>query len=77
MKQNQALIDSVIQKRMNKNDNVKEFATRNKASPLNKWNKFNPFTSESFSKSFNQNIDGIKLKFKYTTIVFNGRHKNK
>lgn len=75
MLKNQQLIESVIQGRNDKQDPVKEFATRNKASPLNVWCKFELFTKESFLKIYNTNIDGLKLKFRYVTLTINGRHK--
>ena len=77
MMKNKPLIKDVIQLRKKNNDPVKEFATRNKASPLNNWSKFKPFSEEAFNLIFNKNIDGVKLKFKYITLLINGRLKNK
>lgn len=77
MIKNKTLIDEVICQRNKKNDPVKEFAVRNKASPLDVWCKFKPFTKESFNQIYKSNIDGVKLKFRFTTLVVNGRHKSK
>lgn len=77
MIKNKPFIDKVIAGRKMKNDPVTEFATRNKASPLNIWCNFKPFTEQSFKNIFNLNIDGVKLKFKFTTLTINGRHKSK
>ena len=77
MIRNKPLIDEVIKGRNMKNDPVKEFAIRNKASPLNIWCKFKLFTVESFNNIFHLNIDGVKLKFKHITFTINGRHKSK
>lgn len=69
-------LEKVIHYRNEKKDPVKEFAIRNKDSPINIWCKFVPFSIESFNNIFNLNIDGVKLKFKYVTFLMNGRHKN-
>lgn len=77
MIKNKPLIDAVINGRKMKQDPVQEFAVRNKASPLDVWCKFKPYTEEAFNQIFNLNIDGVKLKFRFTTLTVNGRHKNK
>lgn len=77
MIKNKALIDSVINKRNDKKDPVQEFSTRNKDSPLDEWNFFKPFNEKEFNLNLFTNIDGVKLKFKHTTLLINGRHKNK
>jgi hypothetical protein len=77
MKINEPFILKVIQLRKKQNDNPKQFATRNKASPINKWSNFEPFSEEAFQKVFNNKFDGLKLKFNYVTLLINGRHKSK
>lgn len=76
MQKNRQLIEEVIQGRKMKNDPAKEIAIRNKASPLNIWSKFKPFTEARFNSIFKLNIDGVKLRFKNLTFIINGRHKN-
>jgi len=73
---NKKLIEETIALREQKNDFVKEFATRNKISPINEWNEFELYTKENFQKVYNNQIDGVKLKFKYTTLTINGRHRS-
>jgi hypothetical protein len=58
-------------------DPVQEFAIRNKDSPLNIWECFQPFNEKELNLLNFTNIDGVKLKFKHTTLTVNGRHKNK
>jgi hypothetical protein len=77
MIKNKPFIDSVIQGRNEKNDPPQEVATRNKASPIAVWCKFIPFSNESFNNIFKLPIDGVKIKFRYVTVIFNGRHKSK
>ena len=77
MTKNKAFIESVIQRRNNRQDPVQEFAIRNKASPIKVWCKFEPYSEESFKTVFKSNIDGVKLKFKNVTLTINGRHKSK
>lgn len=75
MLKNQQLIEDVISDRNAKYDPVREFATRNKASPINIWSQFELFTGKAFLKIYNCNIDGLKLKFRFVTLTINGRHK--
>ena len=77
MNKNRQLVEQTIQLRMKQNDPVREFAVRNKASPLNKWSDFIPYTEEAIKKFYHLPIDGFKLKFKFTTLTISGRHKNK
>lgn len=77
MNKNRKLIDEVIRLRNEKEDPIQEFATRNKDSPLNFWDNFKPFKTKEFYLNLFTNIDGVKLKFKHTTLTVNGRHKNK
>jgi hypothetical protein len=67
-------IEKVINLRKQKKDPVLKIAIRNKASPVEGWSNFIPYSDEVFFRIFNLNIDGIKLKFRYTTLVLNGRH---
>ena len=77
MNANKELIERTIELRKKFNDDpVKEFATRNKDSPINEWNKFQKFTKKEFKKIYTSEIDGVKLKFRYTTLIINGRHKS-
>ena len=73
---NKKLIEETINLREQKNDFVREFATRNKISPINQWNEFEPYTENDFQKIYDNEIDGVKLKFKYTTLTINGRHRS-
>ncbi len=75
MIKNKKLIDYVINKRMKRNDPVTEFAIRNKASPIEMWGEFIPFTNEAYNNIYQLKTDGIKLKFKHTTLTINARHK--
>ena len=72
---NKKLIEKTIKLREQKNDFVKEFATRNKISSINQWSEFEPYTKDDFQKIYNNEIDGVKLKFRYTTLTINGRHR--
>ena len=76
MKINEPFILKIIDLRKQQNDNPKQYSTRNKASPLNIWSNFKPFTEHSLETIFNSNIDGLKLKFKFVTLHLNGRHKS-
>lgn len=74
---NKKFIEETIELRMQKNDPVKEFAIRYKSSPIKEWNEFEPYTETEFQKIYNQPvIDGVKLKFRYTTHTINGRHSS-
>ena len=73
---NKPFIEKTIEGRLKKNDPVKEFATRFKTSPIDVWNKFESYKKKAFQKIYNLPIDGIKVKFRYVTVVFNGRHRN-
>ena len=76
MIKNKILIEETIELMKKENDPVQSFATRNKDSPKNIWSKFIPFSRKEFNKIYNSNIDGLKLRFKFTTLFINGRHKN-
>lgn len=74
---NKELIERTIHLRKSFHDDpVKEFATRNKDSPINEWNNPEKFTEKEFKKIYTSEIDGVKLKFRYTTLIINGRHKS-
>lgn len=75
MHKNEAYILEVIQQRKERQDPVQQFAVRNKASPLNFWHKFEPYSEEAFRKIYKGNVDGVKLKFKTVTVLINGRHR--
>lgn len=77
MIKNKPFIEEIITNRTKNHDPPREIATRNKASPLEVWSDFKPFTEQLFLNIFNQNIDGVKIRFRYVTVNFNGRHKNK
>ena len=77
MIKNKTLIEDTITLRALKNDSPQKIATRNKSSPLDKWNTFKPFNQKNYTNIFNPNIDGLKLKFRYTTLIINARHKPK
>lgn len=71
---NKPLIEETIRLSELRNDPVQSFATRNKASPIDFWFCFVPFTRSSFNLIYNQQIDGVKLKFRNDILTFNGRH---
>lgn len=73
---NKPFIDEIIYKRNKKNDPVRKFSVRNKASPINEWEEFQTFNLKEFNLKQFTNIDGVKLKFRHTTLLINGRHKN-
>lgn len=74
---NKKLIEETITGREQKNDPVQEFSVRYKSSPIDDWNKFEPYTKSAFQKIYSEPVvDGVKLKFRYTTLTINGRHKN-
>ncbi len=77
MVKNKELIEETIRLRKLKDDSPQKIATRNKASPIDCWNCFNPFNKKNYNNIFNDNIDGLKLKFRYTTLTINARHKSK
>lgn len=77
MIKNKPFIEEIIFKRNEKQDPAREFAVRNKASPINVWGKFQPYNILEFNLIHFTNIDGIKLRFKYTTLTINGRLANK
>ncbi|MDP8217635.1 MAG: hypothetical protein P9M03_02790 [Candidatus Theseobacter exili] len=76
MKKNKPFIEETIKLRLKANDPVKEFATRNKTSPIDVWNNFQKYTKRAFKIIYRLPIDGVKLKFRYVTLTFNGRHRN-
>ena len=74
---NKPFIDKVIKLRNQMKDPVTEFAIRNKDSPINTWGNLQTFNSKRLNLLYFTNIDGVKLKFKHTTLIVNGRHKSK
>ena len=77
MERNRELIEKTIIRRLNKNDPVREFSIRNKASPIAEWGEFKPYSLKMFESVYLPNVDGVQLRFKYVVLVFNGRYKNK
>lgn len=76
MIQNRTLIDDVIKLRTMKNDPVQEYSTRNKASPIELFSPFQPFSYKALNHVLTKDIDGLKLKFKYVVLFINFRLKN-
>ncbi len=75
---NKELVTKTIALREKKNDFVREFSIRYKKSPIDEWSEFEKYTEKCFQKIYEIPIvDGVKMKFKYTTLVINGRHSNK
>lgn len=74
---NKDFIEKTIALREHDGDFVKEFATRNKTSPVKQWSEFEPYTEDAFQKIYSLPVDDVKLKFKYVTLTINGRHSNK
>ena len=71
MIKNKDFIDSLI-----KNKVDFQFSVRTIASKENEYSKFKPYTKESEKLIYNSKlIDGVKLKFKHTTVSVNARHK--
>jgi hypothetical protein len=74
---NKKLIEKTIVLREKKNDLVKDFAIRYKSSPIEEWNKLEPYIKTAFQKIYNQPVvDGVKLKIRHTTLTINGRHRS-
>lgn len=76
MIKNKPLINKTILLRCKNNDPPSHYSLRNKASPLNEWGEFKPFICRFFDNIYNQQIDGVRLKFKHVTLTINGRHKS-
>lgn len=70
---NKAFIQRTIALRIKDNDILREYAIRNKASPIDDWSNFKRYKKESIEEVFKPSVDGVKLKFKHTTLVINGR----
>lgn len=71
MIKNKDFIDALIKNKINF-----KFAVRSIADPQEKFSKFVPYTKEAEKIIYNSNlIDGLKLKFKHTTVEVNARHK--
>ena len=77
MLQNKPFIEKIISKRESMNDQVKELAIRNKASPINNWSNYFPYNKLNYKSIYKPEIDGVKLRFRYVTLTVNARHKNK
>lgn len=74
---NKKLIEKTIVLREKKNDLVKDFAIRYKSSPIEEWNKLEPYIKTAFQKIYNQPVvDGVKLKIRHKTLTINGRHRS-
>ena len=72
---NKKFIEETISLREQENDFVNEFAIRYNSSQIEEWNEFEPYTKTTFQKIYNQPlVDGVKLKFRYTTLTINARH---
>lgn len=72
---NKEFIDKTISL-MESKDPVQSFSTRAKTSST--WTELEPYSIEAFKRVYQQpTIDGVKLKFKNTTVILNGRHSNK
>ena len=53
-----------------------QFSVRTIASALDEFSEFKPYNEESEKLLYNSKIiDGIKFRFKHTTISINARHK--
>ena len=76
MEKNRQFIEKVLKYRNELNDPIRQFATRNKASPILDFEEFQDYNEQDFKQVYNNNIDGATLKFKYVTLVINGRHKS-
>lgn len=75
---NRKLIEETIELRRSEKDPVREFAIRYKTSSIDEWSDFEQYTLKEFQKIYSEPIvDGVKLKFRYTTLTINGRHSNK
>lgn len=72
---NKPFIQEIIKLRKEKKDMVLKFSVRNKSSPVDRWSKFIQFDNQQLNQFIDLRIiDGIKLKFKYTTLVINSRY---
>ena len=72
MLQNEDFINAVIR---NKTDF--QYSIRKITDDLNAWQKFKPFIKGKSEDEiyFNESItDGLKLKFRFTTVIINARH---
>ena len=65
------LIKRTIKLREEMKDPVKEYATRNKDSPIDNWNESQVYSPALFNLSLNTDIEAAKLKFKYVTLTIN------
>lgn len=71
MIKNKTFIDSLIKNKVNF-----KFAVRTIASKPDEFSDFEPYSKESEKLIYNSKIiDGVKLKFKHTTVNINARHK--
>lgn len=71
MIKNKDFIDALIENKVDF-----QFAVRTIASEQEEFSKFKPYSKESEKLIYNSKlIDGVKLKFKHTTVTVNARHK--
>ena len=70
-------IEKIIHLRASKFDILLDFAVRNKASPAENWCSFIYFDAHDFDNIYLLNIDGVKLRFRYTTLEICCRHNLK
>ena len=77
MRVNKEFIEETIALQKADGDPVTEFATRYKKCKYDEWNDFEIYTEDNFAKIYDLPIDGVKLKFRYTTLIVNGRHSMK
>ena len=72
MLQNEDFINAVIRNKTNF-----QFSIRKITDDLNDWQKFKPFIKGKSEDEiyFNESItDGLKLKFRFTTVIINARY---
>lgn len=73
---NKELIEETISLQESDKDPVQQFSTRKKTS--SEWSELEPYSEEAFQRIYEEPIiDGVKLKFKSTLLIINGRHSNK
>lgn len=71
MIQNKERIDGVIEGKDNFTVSVRSIASKPK-----EWSKFIPYDEAAIKLIYNTKIiDGVKFKFRYTTLIINARHK--
>lgn len=71
MIQNKERIDAII-----KDKSDFEVSVRSIASNQKQWSKFIPYDQQAIRLIYNSKIiDGVKFKFRYTTLIINARHR--